>query len=69
MNTLIARKVGAVKKVLNEAIESSFNGLKVIIAEGECQLERQRRLKPIKNNAIKMKKRFVRVRYGVDEDT
>ena len=69
LKTVHTYEVGAVKKVLNEAIESSFNGLKVIIAEGECQLERQRRLKPIKNNAIKMKKRFVRVRYGVDEDT
>ena len=26
---------------------SDFNGLKVIIAEGECQLERQRRIKPV----------------------
>ena len=69
LKTVHTYEVGAVKKVLNEAIESSFNGLKVIIAEGECQLERQRRLKPIKNNAIKMKKRFVRVKYGVDEDT
>ena len=69
LKTVHTYEVGAVKKVLNEAIESSFNGLKVIIAEGECQLERQRRLKPIKNNAIKFKKRFVRVRYGVDEDT
>ena len=69
LKTVHTYEVGAVKKVLNEAIESSFNGLKVIIAEGECQLERQRRLKPIKNHAIKMKKRFVRVRYGVDEDT
>jgi len=69
LKTVHTYEVGAVKKVLNEAIESSFNGLKVIIAEGECQLERQRRLKPIKNNAIKMKKRFVRIRYGVDEDT
>ena len=69
LKTVHTYEVGAVKKVLNEAIESSFNGLKAIIAEGECQLERQRRLKPIKNNAIKMKKRFVRVKYGVDEDT
>lgn len=69
LKTVHTYEVGAVKKVLNEAIESSFNGLKVIIAEGECQLERQRRLKPIKNNALKMKKRFVRVKYGVDEDT
>jgi indolepyruvate ferredoxin oxidoreductase alpha subunit len=69
IKTVHTYEVGAVKKVLAEAFKSSFNGLKVIIAEGECQLERQRRLKPIKANAIKMKKRFVRVKYGVDEAT
>ena len=69
LKTVHTYEVGSVKKVLNEALESSFKGLKVIIAEGECQLERQRRLKPINNNAIKMKKRFVRIRYGVDEET
>jgi indolepyruvate ferredoxin oxidoreductase alpha subunit len=55
--------------VLKEAMTSKYNGLKVIIAEGECQLERQRRIKPI--NAMKLKngERVVRTRYGVDEDT
>ena len=69
IKTVHTYEVGAVKKVIAEAFKSSFNGLKVIIAEGECQLERQRRLKPIKANAIKMNKRFVRVKYGVDEAT
>jgi indolepyruvate ferredoxin oxidoreductase alpha subunit len=69
LRTVHTYEVGNVKKVLAEAFTSSFNGLKVIIAEGECQLERQRRLKPIKANAIKMNKRFVRVKYGVDEET
>ena len=69
IKTVHTYEVGSVKKVIAEAFKSSFNGLKVIIAEGECQLERQRRLKPIKANAIKMNKRFVRVKYGVDEAT
>ena len=69
IRTVHTYKVGSVKKVISEAFSSSFNGLKVIIAEGECQLERQRRLKPIKAQAIKLQKRFVRVKYGVDEDT
>ena len=33
-------------RTLTEAFTSDFNGLKVIVAEGECQLERQRRIKP-----------------------
>ena len=52
-----------------EAIESPFKGLKVVIAEGECQLERQRRLKPIRARRLKEGLRTVRTRYGVDEDT
>ena len=38
------------------------------IAEGECQLERQRRLKPWIAGLLKAGKRAVRVKYGVDED-
>jgi indolepyruvate ferredoxin oxidoreductase alpha subunit len=41
----------------------------VIIAEGECQLEKQRRQKPINAEKMKRGERVVRVRYGVDEDT
>ena len=48
---------------------SPFNGLKVIIAEGECMLETQRRKKPIDAAKLKRGERVVRVRYGVDEDT
>jgi TPP-dependent indolepyruvate ferredoxin oxidoreductase alpha subunit len=33
-----------VAKTLKEAMTSDHKGLKVIIAEGECQLERQRKL-------------------------
>ena len=62
-------RVGAVAKTLKEAMTADYKGLKVIIAEGECQLERQRKLKP--QVAAKMQKgeRHVRVKYGVDEDT
>jgi len=61
--------VGAMAKTYREAMTTPEKGLKVIVAEGECQLERQRRLKPqvAKNLADGM--RTVRVKYGVDEDT
>jgi indolepyruvate ferredoxin oxidoreductase alpha subunit len=69
MRTVDNYKVGATLKVLREAMTMPFNGLKVIIAEGECQLEKQRRQKPINAEKMKRGERVVRVRYGVDEDT
>ena len=38
--------VGEMAKTYKEAMTTKEKGLKVIVAEGECQLERQRRLKP-----------------------
>ena len=61
--------VAAVRRTLDEAFTTDFAGLKVIIAEGECQLERQRRVKPWRAAMLKAGKRTVRVKYGVDEDT
>ena len=56
-------------KVLREALSTGFRGPKVIIAEGECQLNRQRRVKPLMKKAIKDGQRVVRERFGVDPDT
>ena len=56
-------------KVLREALSTDFRGPKVIIAEGECQLNRQRRVKPLMKKAIKGGERVVRERFGVDPDT
>jgi indolepyruvate ferredoxin oxidoreductase, alpha subunit len=60
--------VDAMRRTLEEAFESSFTGLKVVIAEGECQLERQRRIKPWIKELLQRGERVVRVKYGVDED-
>jgi indolepyruvate ferredoxin oxidoreductase alpha subunit len=62
-------RVGEVAKVLKEAMRTEHKGLKVIIAEGECQLERQRKLRPVVAKNLSEGKRAVRVKYGVDEDT
>jgi len=62
-------RVGAVAKTLKEAMTTDYKGLKVIIAEGECQLERQRKLRPVVSEKLKRGQRHVRVKYGVDEDT
>ena len=68
LKTVHTYEVAHVKALLKEAFTSEFNGLKVIIAEGECQLERQRRIKPWIQALLKKGKRVVRVKYGVDED-
>ncbi len=56
-------------KLLREALKTPFRGPKVIVADGECQLNRQRRVKPIIRKAIKDGQRVVRERFGVDPDT
>jgi indolepyruvate ferredoxin oxidoreductase alpha subunit len=69
LRTVNNYKVGEVSKVYKEAMQTDYRGLKVIIAEGECQLERQRRLKPEVAAKLSKGERYVRVKYGVDEDT
>ncbi|HUA23415.1 MAG TPA: indolepyruvate ferredoxin oxidoreductase subunit alpha [Steroidobacteraceae bacterium] len=56
-------------KVVREALTTPFRGPKVIVAEGECQLNRQRRVRPLMKKAIDEGKRVVRERFGVDADT
>jgi indolepyruvate ferredoxin oxidoreductase alpha subunit len=68
MRTVHTYEVEKMRATLTEAFTSDFNGLKVIIAEGECQLERQRRIKPWIASLLKKGERVVRVKYGVDED-
>ncbi len=69
LRTVHTYKVDKMRKTLLDAFQSPFSGLKVIVAEGECQLERQRRIRPIRAKALKNGKRVVRTRFGVDEST
>ena len=55
-------------KTLRRAMTTAEKGLKVIIAEGECMLARQRRIRPEMAKRIADGKRVVRTRFGVDED-
>ena len=61
--------VARMRRALDDAFTTPVAGLKVIVAEGECQLERQRRVKPWRAKQLAERKRVVRVKYGVDEDT
>ena len=46
IKTVNPYRVGDTLKVVKEAMTTAAGGLKVIIARAECQLERQRRVKP-----------------------
>lgn len=56
-------------RTLREALTTKEGGLKVIVAQQECQLARQRRVKPEYARALKAGERVVRTRYGVDAAT
>ncbi len=56
------------KATLKEAMTTTHRGPKVIVAQSECMLNRQRREKPLFAKAVKDGKRMVKQRFGVDED-
>ncbi len=60
--------VTRMKSVFREALTSREPGPKVIVASSECMLNRQRREKPAKREAVKRGERVSRMRFGVDED-
>src|SRR6202012_5753181 len=61
--------VARMRETLREALTSPKKGPKVIIAQSECMLNKQRRIKPLMAEAARQGKRVVRDRFGVDPDT
>jgi indolepyruvate ferredoxin oxidoreductase, alpha subunit len=61
--------VAGMKAALKEALTTREKGPKVLIAQSECMLNRQRREKPLVRKALAAGKRVVRERYGIDSDT
>src|SRR6202008_661415 len=61
--------VAKMRDTLKEALTTAVKGPKVIIAQSECMLNKQRRVRPLMNKAIKAGERVVRERFGVDPDT
>jgi indolepyruvate ferredoxin oxidoreductase alpha subunit len=55
-------------KTLKEAMRTAEHGLKVIIADGECQLARQRRVRAEDAKKLERGERVTRARYGVDDE-
>ncbi len=68
VRTLYSYKVKDIARTLREALSTDEKGLKVIVAEGECQLARQRRVRPRFAKALREGERAVRTKFGVDED-
>jgi indolepyruvate ferredoxin oxidoreductase alpha subunit len=61
--------IDKMRKALKEAIATKGTGPKVLIAESECMLNKQRREKPLFAKAVNDGKRMVTDRFGVDADT
>ena len=60
--------VARMRDTLEEALTTTTDGPKVIIAQSECMLNRQRREKPIFTKKVKAGERAVKERFGVDPD-
>jgi indolepyruvate ferredoxin oxidoreductase alpha subunit len=61
--------VSTMMKTLRGALTQGQKGLKVIIADGECQLARQRRIRPQIAERLRNGLRVVKQRFGVDDET
>jgi indolepyruvate ferredoxin oxidoreductase alpha subunit len=57
------------KAALKDALTSRDKGPKVVVAQSECMLNRQRREKPLQRQAVASGRRVLRERFGVDPDT
>jgi indolepyruvate ferredoxin oxidoreductase alpha subunit len=55
-------------RTLREALTTRMPGLKVIIAQGECMLERQRRVRPQARRDVAAGRTVVTPHFGVDPD-
>ena len=59
--------VATMTKTLKEALRSKESGLKVIVADGECQLARQRRVRAENAESLAAGRRVARTKFGVDD--
>lgn len=60
--------VDRMRSVLREALTTKYKGPRVIVAQSECMLNKQRRIKPMMRKLAKEGHRVVRERFGVDSD-
>jgi Pyruvate/2-oxoacid:ferredoxin oxidoreductase gamma subunit/pyruvate/2-oxoacid:ferredoxin oxidoreductase beta subunit len=68
LRTVRSYSVAKMVKTLKEAMRTAERGLKVIIADGECMLARQRRIRAEDADKLKRGERVVKTRFGVDDE-
>ncbi len=68
LRTVRTYSVAKMTATLKEAMRTAERGLKVIIADGECMLARQRRIRADDAEKLKRGERVVKTRYGVDDE-
>jgi indolepyruvate ferredoxin oxidoreductase, alpha subunit len=68
LRTVHTYGVAKMVKTLKEAMRTAEHGLKVIIADGECMLARQRRIRAADADKLKRGERVVKTRFGVDDE-
>jgi indolepyruvate ferredoxin oxidoreductase alpha subunit len=61
--------VAKMRDTLREALTTAVKGPKIIIAQSECMLNKQRRERPLARKRMEGGERVVRERFGVDPDT
>jgi indolepyruvate ferredoxin oxidoreductase alpha subunit len=69
VRTVSTYDITATLKTLRDAMTTRLKGPRVIVAEGECQLNRQRRVQPLIAQMVSGGQRVVKERFGVDSDT
>jgi len=68
LRTVRTYSVAKMVATLKEAMRTAERGLKVIIADGECMLARQRRIRAEDAEKLKRGERVVKTRFGVDDE-
>jgi indolepyruvate ferredoxin oxidoreductase beta subunit len=68
LRTVHTYSVAKMAKTLKEAMRTAEHGLKVIIADGECMLARQRRIRAADADKLKRGERVVKTCFGVDDE-
>ena len=60
--------VAGMRDTLREALTTKEKGPKVIVAQSECMLNKQRRVRPLFAKALAKGERVIKQRFGVDEE-
>jgi len=68
LRTVRTYSVAKMVATLKEAMRTAEHGLKVIIADGECMLARQRRIRAEDAQKLERGERVVKTRFGVDDE-